>query len=303
MQSEQNTITPTLQTADPSGSGLVRYSGGQGYLAFATDMNGNYQIGLLDLKSGQTSFLTDSPSPGDAEPRWSLDGQLLYFVSGRDQSSGYVIYSAKRDGSSQQPLIQVPGRNTINAGFAVSPDGRQALFHTNRDGNFEIYVTDIDGRSPRNLTNHPANDVTAVWSPDGAKIIFASDRQDNEYQLFEMNLDGSGIAPFISAPGTSNYAPRFSPSGKRLAFITRESLVGAPQIAVYEMSTGRFDIVTNGFDTHARPDWINDSTLVYASRVSEGVPWGIFSLDFEKRIRTTLLAGRGNFTDPAWIND
>lgn len=283
--------------------GIVRYSGGAGRLAFATDLSGSYQIGVLDMKTGDVVLLTSSPEPGDVEPRWSADGDKIYFVSGRDQSVGYAIYTMQRDGSNQKPLVQVPGRNTINAGFALSPDGKQAVFHSNRDGNFDIYLVDITGDNLRRLTNHPSNDVTPIWSPNGTKIIFASDREGNEYQLFEMDADGSNVASFISAPGTSNYSPRFSPNGQRLAFVTRQSLVGTPQIAVYEMSTGRFDIVTNGFDFHAYPDWIDDRTLVYASRVSEGVPWSIYKLDFEKGVRATLLAGGGNFTNPAWIGD
>ena len=45
------------------------------------------------------------------------------------------------------------------------PDGRKIAFHSNRDGNFEIYVINADGRGLTNLTNNPANDGASAWSP------------------------------------------------------------------------------------------------------------------------------------------
>jgi len=294
-------LPPPSLTPYPLPEGVIRRSGGEGYLAFATDLSGTYQVGLLDLRSGQVTLLTQSPAPGDAEPRWSPDGRTIYFVSARDSALGYVLFTMKRDGSDQKPFISFPGKYTINAGFALSPDGRRILFHTNRDGNFEIYLANADGTNPRNLTNHPSEDVTATWWPDGSRIIFASNRQNYEYQLFELDPNTGSVTEFVSSPGNSTYSPRFSPSGQRVVFVTRPSLVGPAQLAVFDMSTRQFGIVTNGFDEHTRPDWIDDDTLVYASRVSDSVPWGIFALNLKTRTRTALLVGVSNFTDPDWI--
>ena len=46
-----------------------------------------------------------------------------------------------------------------------SPDGTKIAFHTNRDGNFEIYVMDTNGENLTNLTQHPMDDQVASWSP------------------------------------------------------------------------------------------------------------------------------------------
>jgi Tol biopolymer transport system component len=46
-----------------------------------------------------------------------------------------------------------------------SPDGRQILFDSERDGNWEIYVVNADGSDLHNLTNNSAHDSFPVWSP------------------------------------------------------------------------------------------------------------------------------------------
>ncbi len=53
----------------------------------------------------------------------------------------------------------------IDSDPAWSPDGTKIAFSTSRDGNFEIYVMNADGTGPTRLTNDPANDRFAAWSP------------------------------------------------------------------------------------------------------------------------------------------
>jgi TolB protein len=48
---------------------------------------------------------------------------------------------------------------------AWSPDGRQIVFMSNRDGNPELYLMAADGTAPVRLTNHPDDDYDAAWRP------------------------------------------------------------------------------------------------------------------------------------------
>jgi Tol biopolymer transport system component len=56
----------------------------------------------------------------------------------------------------------------------------------------DIYVMNADGSSQTRLTDHPRWDRHPVWSPDGAMILFASDRQ-GRWQWYLMNADGSNV--------------------------------------------------------------------------------------------------------------
>ena len=48
---------------------------------------------------------------------------------------------------------------------AWSPDGSKIAFTSTHDGNQDIHVMNADGSDPVNLTNHPAVDFWASWSP------------------------------------------------------------------------------------------------------------------------------------------
>ena len=66
----------------------------------------------------------------------------------------------------------------------------QIVFTSERDGNYEIYVMDANGKSIKRLTHHPTADGQAVWSPDGTRIAFASDRNEGNIQIFIMDSNG-----------------------------------------------------------------------------------------------------------------
>ena len=99
------------------------------------------------------------------------------------------------------------------------PMGKIA-FSSRRDGNGEIYLLSPEGEV--NITNNPAEDGESDLSPDGSKIVFASDREEQTYHIYVVNVDGSGLVK-LTNEAAGDLSPRWSPDGKRVAF----SRVGA----------------------------------------------------------------------------
>lgn len=86
-------------------------------------------------------------------------------------------------------LISLSVLSSLRVSAANSP---RIVFQSNRSGNNEIYIMNIDGSNVINLTNNPADDRFPSWSPDGSNITFTSNRSGNS-EIYTMNPDGSNV--------------------------------------------------------------------------------------------------------------
>ena len=132
-------------------------------------------------------------------------------------------------------------------------------FVSERDGNSEIYVINVDGTGLMRLTDNIAHDLEPAWSPDGKRIAFASDRSGDS-DIYIMDADGSNLVRRTQS-GSSG-APAWSPDGKKIAY---SSWVGG-QLGIYVISAdGEWDDsalvgYNRGFNTH--PSWSPDGTRI-----------------------------------------
>ncbi len=124
---------------------------------------------------------------------------------------GEMLFSTNRDGGNPQVYLatgsqgQTLTRLTYSAGTdayaAWSPDGRQIVFTSNRDGNNEIYIMDVNGSNLVNLTKNPASDQYPSWSPDGQSIVFSTNRDGND-EIYVMAANGSQLTNLTNNPAS-----------------------------------------------------------------------------------------------------
>ena len=97
-----------------------------------------------------------------------------------------------------------------------SPNGKQILFASDRDGAIQLFTVNRNGRGLHRVTNLPAIRGRSDWSPDGGSIVTYSGPSWN-HELYIMNADGSNVRQLTPTGGNSQ-GPSFSPDGKWVVF-------------------------------------------------------------------------------------
>ncbi|MBM82229.1 MAG: biopolymer transporter Tol [Planctomycetaceae bacterium] len=124
------------------------------------------------------------------------------------------IYVVDVNGTKMRRLTDAPG---YDAEGSYSPDGKQIVFTSTRDGDPDIFIMDADGSNVRQITNVDGYDGGPFFSPDNKWIIYRSDRKkEHMLQLFAVSVDGKTDVQLTDNLNQVNWCPYFHPSGKYL---------------------------------------------------------------------------------------
>ena len=154
--------------------------------------------------------------------------------------------------------------------FAQAPTTPKILFTSARDGNYEIYRMNPDGSEQVNLTQHRANDMSAVWSPTGEQILFVSDRDGHRFfedrDLYLMDPDGSNVRLVFKREASRNH-PTWSPNGKRIAYEYIDLGTLKTTIHIATLDEQEEEPIVKGF----YPTWSPDGTEIAYTTYLEGI--------------------------------
>lgn len=272
-------------------------------IAFMNGSGENLDIYVVDTDGSNEQRLTYHPA-WDMFPAWSPDGGRIAFQTNRDVLG--EIYVMNADGTGQTNLT---GYSKLDAWPSWSPDGMKILYYSLRAvslhieeiepklvlENLEVVAMNADGTDVVNLSRNMATDQLPLWSPDGTKIAFQSDR-DGVGEIFVMNSDGSNQRNITNNPAADGW-PCWSPDGTRIAFVSsRDSDM---EIFVVNVDGSSLTKLTNNSAWDGGPTWSSDGTQIAFETNRDG-DYRVYVMNADGTDPTRLTNERSSY--PVWLD-
>lgn len=205
-------------------------------IAFVSERDGRGEVYIMNSNGSNQTRLTHSKF-GAGRPTFLSDGKKILFARGlrpEKWSRDYVeLYVINTDGSGETRLtnnrigecnasfspdgtkilyvtpwkdeiyvMERDGTNVVHLGSglqpAFSPDGKKIVFIApGVPGVYEIYIMNLDGSNPTQLTDTKGYNTSPSFSPDGSKVLFLAEPEGGfsrgNGQICIMNVDGSDL--------------------------------------------------------------------------------------------------------------
>lgn len=220
-------------------------------LFYLSEITGSYNITEQDLAmSNQPKTITTFTKHPVRFLSSSSNGLLCFHYNGE-------IFTQKLNSSPQKVNIRIAADRTeqetkyesLSNGateIAVSPDSKEIAFIIRGD----VFVTSTEHKNTKRITNTPEQERSISFSPDGKKILYASERNGswNIYQTSIASAEESNFAlstllkeeALVEIP-EETFQPAYSPDGKEVAFLKERTT-----LCVINLETKKIRTVLDG---------------------------------------------------------
>jgi TolB protein len=203
------------------------------------------------------------------------------------------MWASDLDGRHAVDLTPGGGLNLLPS---WSPNGRNIVFTSFRDGSPMLYVLDSITRGVTALPHAGSLETGGSYSPDGRQIAFTLS-QHGSANIYLVGSDGSGMHAITDTRET-NSSPTWSPDGKKIAFVSTRS--GDPQIFTMNADGTNVQRLTFQGRYNQTPDWSpRGDEIVFTARDERNV-FDIFAVNVENKVIRRLTQDSGHNEEPVW---
>ena len=239
---------------------------------------------------------------------FSHDGELYTVKPGSEPQKVVVKMSA--DG--RDAIEKILPVNGGMIGAKLSPNGKEFAFVFRG----EIFVSSIDGKFVKRITNTPWQERSVGFSPDGRALVYAAEK-DNNWNVYTASLTRASEPYFfvstvlkteaVVTSAAEEFQPAFSPDGKEIAFLENRQV-----LRVYNVASKQSRTVLPGDLNYSYADgdqyytWSPDSKWLlvhFAPRERMFVPEvGLVAADGSSEVRNLTQSGYDDAL-PKWALD
>lgn len=172
-------------------------------IVFAARKEGTMVFFVVNVLNGKIIEKLHFTTIRDAQsPVFSTDGSSLYFTGNR--SGSYDVFSYNR---ASKEIVNLTKDAHIDRNPRVSPNGDELLYSSMREGFFKVYALNLASGEKSQLSSGLGNDIQATYSQDMKSIYFSSDRFDDIYNIYELELE-TGIKKQYTNIITGAFSPQ-----------------------------------------------------------------------------------------------
>lgn len=254
-----------------------------GRLAYASDTTGWFNLFVREA-DGRVTTVTEERTD-IYESTWGADGTTLYAT----RRSPDALLAVPLAGGAIDTLLPARGRN-IHPSW--SPDASEVAFHSDIEGQDDIWRLQVDDASAGPVTASMADDTDPDWSPASGQILFTSRRSGNA-DVWIMDPSGIEYENLSDDPAEDREA-RWFPDGRSVVFVSER--LGRTDIWVVDRTNGEPRRVTDDATIEAWPCVLADgATIVYEAEV-DGVR-SLFAVPIEGGLARRLTTPEDGGSD------
>jgi len=275
-------------------------------MLFDSNRTGNYEIFRMSDTGASATELTRDPRYDSWWPRLSPDRtRVLFYRTPRGTHdrdfTKTSLWEMSSDGSGVSELLPAAAYGWWLQGHVEwAPDEQHLVMFGGSRTNPQIFITDANGREPRQLTHRGGISEDPSWAPDGRSILFIGCPHSicfpHDQEVYRLSTRG-GAAVRLTHDGIRDQDPYLSPDGRTLAWLSEVSnhrAAGIWDIRVMPADQDDPKRLIGDDNINSVPRWAPDGQHIFFHRLvyGQGSDFQIWSVRPDGMNLTEITAGQ-----------